>query len=80
MSGVVYVIDGNNEVIREFEMDYHDAVSQYFNQRDPKTGNRYYVGVKGGSIPFKRKKKKLYDILTVSRQESDKSEESNPEQ
>ena len=78
MSGVVYVIDGNNEVIREFEMDYHDAVATYFNQRDPKTGNRYYVGVKGGSIPFKRKKKKLYDILTVHQR--DNSEKLDPVQ
>lgn len=66
--GIVYELDKNNEITRSFEMDYNQAIGSYWGQRLP-NGGKYYVGVKGKEIPFKRKQKALKDIKRP-RQES----------
>lgn len=66
MEGIVYIIDDNNLVINEFKMDWDTAINRYYGKRDRK--GRYYIGVPGKPIPFKKKSNPTYDIKRQSKQ------------
>lgn len=64
--GVVYVIDGNNEIVEQFNCDFDTAISTYWGKRTPK--GRYHIGVKGIPSQYKAKNKNLRDIKPTNHQ------------
>ena len=62
-TGVVYILNNDNEIVNSFEMDYNQAINQYWGKRN-KSG-RYFVGVKGVKVPYKKKGKNLKDVIRV---------------
>lgn len=67
-SGMVYILNDKNEIVYEFPCDYNVAIMSYYGKRDHR--GRFYVGIKGKPVPFKRKKKPLFDIKPSSQKKT----------
>lgn len=59
---VVYTLDENNEITSELEMDWDTAVFSYLNKRDH-NDHRYYITRVGSRTKFKKKQRKLMDVI-----------------
>ncbi len=68
MQAIVYIIDDNNEIVHEFKSDWDFAIRNYFGKKDFR--GRFYVGVEGKPVPYKKKPKRLFKFN--SRRESEK--------
>lgn len=66
--GIVYTINDNNEITDSFDCDFDTAIKTYWGKKTSK--GRYYVGVKGVEVPYKRKGKNLKDIRPINHQET----------
>lgn len=53
-TAIVYTINDNDEIISSFECEYNQAIASYWSKRTD--NGRYYIGVKGISIPYKWKR------------------------
>lgn len=66
MDGIVYVLDENDEIISEMQMDFDTAIRKYYGQHSDK--GRYFIGVKGRPVQFKKKSAPTFDIKRQSKQ------------